>query len=167
MSPNLIFYCLLETFEPCTYKTTIKANLMRHISSVHYSDEKTLICSTCYKSFSRKDNLKTHIINTHQNKITYSCKTCLKTYRRYDFFERHEESCKGTKIKHSAGNIVKEEKKNPLICVTCSKYYQRADFYETHIKNCYNKQLFNHENTSIHHITWDVSNLCVTLSYEL
>lgn len=167
MSSKHVFYCLLETLEPCMYTTTIKANLLRHISSLHNSEPKTLICSTCFKSFSRKDNLKTHILNIHKKEKIYSCKTCFRRYKRFDFFERHEESCKGSKVDHCAEIMVKLEKNNTLICGKCSKYYKRADFYKSHINRCYSEQVVNHANTPIQHISWSWLDLGFTVSYEL
>ena len=69
-------------------------NMRRHTLIVHHhalinTDLKAELakpfkCENCHRSFSRKDNLKTHIDSTHSGlmKTKYSCKICSETFSR-------------------------------------------------------------------------------------
>ena len=78
---------------------------------------KDLTCSTCGMRFSRKSNLKRHILSMHISHQRYTCDTCGKKFQRQDIFNNH-------KLRHA--------KK----CQYCLRKFKQDEDYERHQNSC-------------------------------
>lgn len=74
-------------------------------------DEKRYICSICHHSFTRKHNLKSHLL-IHTNEKPFSCSHCSSQFRRQYDLKRHEKT---------------HTREKPFVCSTCGKQFARAD----------------------------------------
>lgn len=77
-------------------------------------------CAVCDSTFSRKQNLKAHLV-THTEKKPYLCNHCGFSFRRPYDLRRHE-------------RIHTDEK--PFTCMVCSKTFPRKDALNRHTKSC-------------------------------
>lgn len=81
-----IFKC-----DQCDYETKHSGNLVRHKRK--HTKEKQWICPICEKTYSRPDNLKTHIACKHSSRPAFSCSKCDFTCRWRKTFENHRTRC--------------------------------------------------------------------------
>ncbi len=91
------WFCALETLEPCTYSTTLKGNMNRHILSRHTVDKKH-ICGICFKSFTRSDYLQKHktkngLCILKDTTKRYLCVKCYTVFFRSKIYDIHIKKC--------------------------------------------------------------------------
>ena len=67
----------MSTCPECS-KEILTTSLKSHIREMHMLS-KTVKCEKCDKTFKRKDHLRLHLTNVHENKLV-SCKYCEKTF---------------------------------------------------------------------------------------
>ena len=86
-------------------------------------------CTTCMRSYSRKDILTTHVKEAHSNKgirVRYPCTTCEKSYFHKRDLTTH------VKEAHPNNGIGAR-----YLCTTCMRSYSRKDILTTHVKEAH------------------------------
>ncbi|KAI6180631.1 hypothetical protein M3Y98_00741700 [Aphelenchoides besseyi] len=97
------YTCPFEDCDHPGYKCS-KA-LAAHIRSVH-TKERPFACSTCGKTFIRKNDLKVHE-ETHNTEARYDCEYCGNSFKRQVYFKKHQRRCK----KHPNAPVAVKSKK--------------------------------------------------------
>lgn len=96
----------------------------RHVKRCE-TDEHRVQCPFCEKTFTRKDNLKTHIAKKHPQPTTviplpaFTCEKCQKTFCYETAFNVHKKNCGLDK---------------PHQCSTCGKCFAKKVTLEKHIQ---------------------------------
>lgn len=98
---------------------TISLSQAQNDGSPDSKSEGKYHCAVCNNSFSRKQNLKAHLV-THTEKKPYLCGHCGFSFRRPYDLRRHE-------------RIHTDEK--PFTCVVCNKTFPRKDALNRHTKS--------------------------------
>ena len=117
----------------CGKSFTLKNNRIRHENSCKKGDSPQkspvkLECENqwCRSMFSKKFNLKQHVLICHQkkNKKTYICITpkCLKEFSTKANLKRHGETCSREKLLY--------------YCDNCTAVHQRKDKFDIHVRSC-------------------------------
>lgn len=83
----------------CNARYAYRSALLRHIaicSKPPSSHASTLEykCDNCGQIFTRKDNLKDHVLGKHTGLFRYVCPSCKKEFRWRSTLRRHVKSCK-------------------------------------------------------------------------
>ena len=79
--------------EKCEKLFKSKANMRKHVNSVHGED---ISCLSCKKSFPSKTYLKQHQKNVQSSKNEFICCYCEKAFNFKKSLKKHEKhSCKG------------------------------------------------------------------------
>ena len=105
-------------------------------------------CSTCKKTFSRKDNLKQHSLTHKEQKEKIKCTDCGKTFSSKSNLTRHKRS------HQNEGNVM---------CDICGKTFTRVDLLKKHVIGTHNigkqlqcktcKKVFKHKHNLKEHET--------------
>jgi len=137
----------------CGKSFFVKGDLIAHIEKIHEgkSNEKSLMCEICSKSFNTIFQLKTHKV-IHKEK-TLKCQVCPKVFHWKSSLESHMIAChmnNGPKKVHTCEFCGKSfaDKSNyrshrfthtqekPYNCAGCGKGFIRKDVLRTHLKSC-------------------------------
>nr|CAH7724006.1 unnamed protein product [Callosobruchus chinensis] len=149
----------------CTYKTTIKLELDRHMLK-HPETESGCACLHCEKSFTSKATMDDHIIRKHpefMESVTskvHECKVCLfkttnkrqfelHTLRHPDSYSSYKPStCPHCNAEFNTKRGLDDHivKKHPAFIqsVTSKIHECKVCFYRTTLKNHFNSHMFNH-----------------------
>lgn len=105
-------------------------------SSESQNNTRIFNCENCGKVFTRKHNLKSHLL-IHTDIKPYNCKDCSKSFRRINDLKRHELLHTGEK---------------PFKCEKCFKSFARADALLRHSNSPYGCQqnIFQYKNSNDH-----------------
>ena len=82
-------------------------------------------CESCGKSFSRVDNLKTHIHTVHESHKDHKCESCDKSFTEVGSLKKH------IYIIHKGHKDYK--------CKSCGRSFSRADHLKKHLQRYYLK----------------------------
>ena len=82
----------------------------------------SFVCGRCQKEFTRKDNLRTHILNVHEKK-RHKCDQCEKDFASFSAVRNHELT------KHEGKKI----KRNRKQCPHCNKFFRSGGDYNKHL----------------------------------
>ncbi|XP_031631923.1 zinc finger protein 568-like [Contarinia nasturtii] len=105
--------------EFCNYVAPSASKLIRH-RSIHTS-EKPFECNICAKGFTRKDNLKAHMMRIHTGELPFKCNICAKRFAEKNTLKKHMRT---------------HAKQFPFQCSICRQGFTAKRTKETHEKNC-------------------------------
>jgi len=142
--------------EHCSYETSKKSNLLRHVKNVHTQTEKAHICLNCDRKFKYQSNLTRHMVSktciqpAQQNNtlpqqnvnipqqnvnISHVCQRCSKTLASKQSLDRHVAVCDGTL--------------NAKMCPKCHKTFAFRQSKTVHMKTC-EAVISQHHTNNIH-----------------
>ena len=109
-------------------KLILEKHLKTHLkpsNAFRIKKKPLLTCKYCNKTFIRKDGLKVHIDNVHEQTKSYKCKFCEKIFNKSASHSNH------VRTKHSTTKL---KKPDPVKCEICEKSFNNKHVLEYHIK---------------------------------
>ena len=113
------------------YKSALDKHILMH------SDDRSFVCTVCKKSFKRKYNLSSHVINFHSDKKPFKCKICSKSFKTKGslkkHFNGHSEKTKCS-ICHKAieQKNATDTKEHPYACSRCEIHFIHSNSSASH-----------------------------------
>ncbi|XP_022128728.2 zinc finger protein 271 isoform X2 [Pieris rapae] len=111
------------------------------------SQDKPYACTTCQKTFWRKEHLDNHV-RTHTGETPYRCQYCAKTFTRKEHMVNHVrkhtgetphrcEICKKsfTRKEHFMNHVMWHTGETPHHCQICGKKYTRKEHLMNHMRS--------------------------------
>ncbi|KAL0893233.1 hypothetical protein ABMA27_014838 [Loxostege sticticalis] len=110
------------------------------------TQDKPYACTTCHKTFSRKEHLDNHV-RSHTGETPYRCEFCAKTFTRKEHMVNHVrkhtgetphrcEICKKsfTRKEHFMNHVMWHTGETPHRCDFCSKTFTRKEHLLNHVR---------------------------------
>ncbi|XP_077301792.1 uncharacterized protein LOC143922440 [Arctopsyche grandis] len=117
-----------------TYEMSLNKHILKHhkgesvsvnfLDPVYQKREKTFICSTCNKSFYRKDHLDNHAKVHMPNEKKFECPICQKKFNRKDNLRSHSRV-------HETN---KEDLDSNCLCVYCGRSFSNSSNLIVHMR---------------------------------
>ncbi|CAH2980170.1 unnamed protein product [Chilo suppressalis] len=111
------------------------------------TQDKPYACTTCHKTFSRKEHLDNHV-RSHTGETPYRCEFCAKTFTRKEHMVNHVrkhtgetphrcELCKKsfTRKEHFMNHVMWHTGETPHHCQICGKKYTRKEHLTNHMRS--------------------------------
>ena len=133
--------------EHCGLKFQTKTKLQNHYYKKHFEKEPCYKCGICKKLYTRRCDLKKHLIS-HSELKEFECPTCGSKFKRFQDLKKHKvdhESetfiCKicSAVIKHKRSfqrHMSNHSEAKRYSCPKCHKYFHRKDVLAVHQKTC-------------------------------
>ncbi|XP_004932522.1 zinc finger protein 569 isoform X7 [Bombyx mori] len=109
--------------------------------------DKPYVCTTCHKTFSRKEHLDNHV-RSHTGETPYRCEFCAKTFTRKEHMVNHVRKHTGetphrcdickksfTRKEHFMNHVMWHTGETPHHCQLCGKKYTRKEHLMNHMRS--------------------------------